>query len=146
MRNLIELAVMTTDDAFMLSGIDATVRVVHAYRHETYEEPSSNSWTTLAAHLRVAGDGHMDDVHWKRSLYGADLVHMIAGSRGSCGVGYVGPTSSRMFSISRYSCAVSNFSFGMSSFISLQPVLILHFLLQRMSLPTTWEPTTTEAH
>ena len=112
MRNLITLAVSVTDDAFSLSGIDAKIRVVHAYRHETYEEPSSNSWNTMAVQLRNDNDGHMDDVHGKRVLYGADLVHMISSATGSCGVGYVGPNKNRMFSISRYTCAVANFSFG----------------------------------
>ena len=87
MRNLVTLAASITDEAFALSGIDAEIRIVHAYRHETYEEPSSNAWRTMATHLSGGNDGRLDDVHGKRVLYGADLVHMIVASSGSCGVG-----------------------------------------------------------
>lgn len=116
MRNLIELAVMTTPSCCPVLTLRYG-QCVHTVTKPTRSRAAARGqhWQHI---LRVAGDGHMDDVHGKRSLYGADLVHMIAASRGSCGVGYVGPTSRRMFSIPRYSCPVSNFSVGMSNFTS----------------------------
>jgi hypothetical protein len=71
MRGLVDLAITETNTAYELSGIFSMLRLVHAYRDSDYVE-SGNVVTDLN---RLAS---RDDVRSKRSLYGADIVHMIA--------------------------------------------------------------------
>lgn len=78
MRGLIDLAVAETNTAFELSGILTSLRLVHAYRDPTYIETSS--YETSLDDLTNTNDGFLDSVHVKRALYGADIVHMIAGT------------------------------------------------------------------
>ena len=112
MRALVALAMQETNVAFDLSGINTQLRLVHAYRHEDYVEPTTNIFTQIIRHAVQVDDGEMEDVHAKRILYGADVVHVIAGGSGACGVGHVGPHQSRMFSVSRFSCTTGHYSFG----------------------------------
>jgi Metallo-peptidase family M12B Reprolysin-like len=112
-RGLINLAVVETNVAFSLSSIRTKLRLVHAYRDNTYvEPPEPSTWTLMLEHLTQVTDGKLDAVHVNRALYGADVVHMIAGSPGSCGAAHIGPKMNRVFSISRTSCATGYFSFG----------------------------------
>lgn len=108
MAALVDLLVAQSNVAFVNSGVLFTIRLVHAYRHPTYVEPASI--TTTLSQLRSTNDGIMDDVHQKRALYGADLVHMIIGTNG-CGVAYLGPSKAGAFSVTRYTCAVGQYSF-----------------------------------
>jgi Metallo-peptidase family M12B Reprolysin-like len=113
MRGLIDLALVETNVAFTLSNISTKLRLVHAYREDTYKEPPAPLiWNTMLSHLTQVGDGQLESVHAKRALYGADVVHMIAGSGGSCGIAHMGPSRKKMFSISRASCATGYYSFG----------------------------------
>jgi len=75
MRGLIDLAVAETNTAYVLSGINTQLRLVHAYRDPDYVEPSS--FSTSLGDLRSQTDGKLDSVHAKRALYGADVVAMI---------------------------------------------------------------------
>lgn len=80
MRGLIQLAVAETNTAFELSGINTQIRLVHAYRDPDYIEQNSTTSQYIALdNLSSKVDGVMDDVHEKRTLYGADMVHMIVG-------------------------------------------------------------------
>lgn len=113
MRGLINLAVAETNVAFSLSSIRTKIRLVHAYRDNSYEEPlEPGNWAAMLEHLTQVTDGKLDSVHVQRALYGADIVHMIVGSPGSCGAAHVGPNKNRAFSVSRSSCATGYFSFG----------------------------------
>lgn len=114
MRALIALAMEETNVAFSFSGVRTQLRLVHAYRHDNYEEPTSNAFVTIMRDVVGLDDGKLDDVHAKRILYGADVVHVIGGSAGACGVAHVGPGKSRMFSLSRFSCTSGHYSFGVS--------------------------------
>ena len=109
---LIELAVEETNTAFARSGIPSELRLVHAYRHLEYIEPSVNTFDVAIDDLRNSGDGKLDDVHQKRELYGADLVSMILGGGESCGIAYIGPLKWNTFSATHYSCATGYYSFG----------------------------------
>lgn len=77
MRGLIDLAIFETNTAFNLSGVNTSLRLVYAYRDSVYVEPTD--WTISLGDLRNATDGKLDSVHAKRTLYGADAVHMIIG-------------------------------------------------------------------
>ena len=78
MRGLIDLAVAETNTAFELSGIFSSLRLVHAFRNSDYVE--SNDIKTSLQDVTGFGDGLLDEVHVKRALYGADVVHMIVGT------------------------------------------------------------------
>jgi hypothetical protein len=73
MRGLIDLAVFETNTAYNLSGINTQLRLVHAYRDPLYIEPTSNVFNTVLRNLRARGDGKLDRVHAKRTLYGLML-------------------------------------------------------------------------
>jgi hypothetical protein len=114
-RGLIDLAVLETNVAFSLSNIATRLRLVHAYRDDTYEEPPReqlNVNNVMLADLTQVTDGKLDSVHVKRATYGADLVQMIVGNAQGCGIGHVGPEKTRAFSISRAGCAAGHYSFG----------------------------------
>ena len=114
MRGLIALAMGETNTAFHESGVKTTLRLVHSYRHEEYEEPAS-SLQKMIKHVQSVDDGELDDVHGKRILYGADIVHVIAAGNprgGTCGVGHSGPAREFMFSVSRVACSVGYYAFG----------------------------------
>jgi len=105
-RGMIDLLVAQSNTAFAVSGIASEVRLVHAYRDDSYVETTS---TNALFNIRDV-DGYMDDVHAKRALYGADLVHFILGGTG-CGVAFLGPLMENAFSVTRYTCAVDQYSF-----------------------------------
>jgi hypothetical protein len=75
MRGLIDLAVTETNTAYSLSGILSSLRLVYAYRDDSYVEPTS--FSTALSNLRSTSDGQLDNVHALRTLYGADMVQMI---------------------------------------------------------------------
>lgn len=77
MRNLIDLAIDETNDAFLQSGVESELLLVEAYRDESYNEATTNAFGTALRHIAESGDGVMDDVHSKRELFGADIVAMI---------------------------------------------------------------------
>jgi hypothetical protein len=80
MRGLVDLAVTETNAAFALSGIVTRLRLVHAYRHATYVESQVEPIYDELKAITSSTDGLLDDVHVKRSLYGADAVSMMVGT------------------------------------------------------------------
>ena len=78
MRGLIDLAITETNTAYQLSGILTTLRLVHAYRDPDYIE--KGAFDQYLYDVTGKTDGFMDSVHGKRTLYGADAVHMIVGT------------------------------------------------------------------
>ena len=71
-----------------------------------------NSFSSSLSDLRGKTDGKMDNVHALRDQYGADVVAMIIEDPQYCGLGYVGPSESSMFSVTKYSCATGYYTFG----------------------------------
>jgi len=104
---LAKLAIEETNIAYANSGITVMVLLVHADGEDSYIE-TSNSNTLYA--LKGQTDGDMDGVHRKRLQYGADIVAMIGSV--CCGIGYVGPSPSYMFSVSYYGYATGYYTFG----------------------------------
>jgi hypothetical protein len=83
MRGAINRIVAETNTAFVESGIQTQLRLVHAYRDTTYYELVDDSvgvFTAELSRLQKRDDGYLDIVHIKRALYGADLVALIAGT------------------------------------------------------------------
>ena len=105
--------VFETNTAFDNSGVSAELRLVHAYREETYDE-SAGASAALEA-ITFTTDGEMDDVHAKRAEVGADLVALIGSdftSMGLCGVAWLGPSVNWMFSVTDWSCATGEITHG----------------------------------
>jgi hypothetical protein len=112
MRARIDLAVEETNTAFALSGVTTLLRLVHAYREVNYVEASTDAFLGALSAIQSTSDGNMDDVHSKRTQYGADIVAMIIDDKVYCGIGYFGPSKAYMFSATRWSCATGYYSFG----------------------------------
>ena len=89
MEALAELAILETNTAYLNSGIDIVLRLVHMYRDENYVEASSNAYNVALDDLTTKGDGVLDDAHDKRDYYGADIVAMLIDDGQYCGLGWV---------------------------------------------------------
>jgi len=110
MEGLLKLAIEESNAAFELSGVKAELRLVHAYRDGTgYDE--SAGFSDALNKVTGKNDGVMDDVHTKREQYGADAVALIIDNAQYCGLGWLGPNSGRMFSVTKWSCATGYYSF-----------------------------------
>ncbi|MCB9815029.1 fibronectin type III domain-containing protein [Candidatus Nomurabacteria bacterium] len=108
-------AVTETNDAYMRSGINVTLNLVHMVEAEGYEEVGSMN--TSLSRLRSPYDGYMDEIHRLRDQYAADQVVLIVKSHENCGVAYRMATlsvgfESNAFSVVSRNCATGYYSFG----------------------------------
>ena len=99
MEALVDLAVAETNSAYSLSGINTQLRLVHMYRNEDYVEVSGDAYGHALDTIRAKNDGILDEVHLKRDFYGADIVAILIDDSQSCGLGYIGPSETSMFSV-----------------------------------------------
>ena len=106
----INLAVTETNTAYDLSSVATQLNLVHAEYIEYTE--TSNAYNDALGQLKSTTDGIMDNVHALRTLYGADLVAMIIDDPQYCGIAYLGPSQSLMFSVTAWNCATGYYSFG----------------------------------
>lgn len=109
MLGLIESAIAETNTAYVNSGVVTSLRLVHAYRDETYSEVSFNS---ALDDITYKNDGVMNDVHDKRTEYGADIVAMVIDNTQYCGIGWIGPRVDLMFSVTDYRCMSGSYTFA----------------------------------
>jgi peptidyl-Asp metalloendopeptidase len=113
--SLIELAVAETNQIYINSQVDASLRLVHAY--ETAYTNDAAGFSTALNRLSGSTDGYMDEVHGLRDLYGADMVSLIIDNAQYCGIAYLmGDLSagfeSSAFSVVEDSCATGYYSFA----------------------------------
>jgi len=106
MRALIALANEESNDAYADSGIDLQLNLAHAYRDEDYVERG------FSEVLNDAREGNLVGLHDKRSEYAADMVVVIIQDPSYCGLAYMGPSKSLMYSATSYSCATGYYSYG----------------------------------
>jgi hypothetical protein len=89
---------------------------VHAYRHETYvESGSSDDMLDALTYADGRGDDQLEDVHTKRTQYGADIVAMLLDLSDYCGTGWSGddePSKKYTFSVTRWDCATGGYTFA----------------------------------
>jgi hypothetical protein len=108
----INLAVTETNDAYSLSGVNVALRLVHV-AYDSYVEASSNAFDVALGDLQSNNnDGKLDQAHTLRTVYGADVVALIIDDSQYCGIGYLGPSTNYMFSVTSWSCATGYYSFG----------------------------------
>ncbi|MEM7786479.1 MAG: zinc-dependent metalloprotease family protein [Bacteroidota bacterium] len=99
-----------TNVAYDNSGLaDLELRLVNAY--ETPHATTGNLQTDLE-NIRGTTDGISDEVHTRRTAYGADLVALISGTNtsGFCGIAYVNASSSTAFSANSAGCGALTFA------------------------------------
>ena len=124
MLGMIDLAVEQTNIAFAASGVDASLRLVHAQLYEYYIV-----WTTSMSTLLGDVANYQPVPPALRAQYGADMVHIILHAVGACGVGYkpdalnkarstwnpsdvatVESVKSLMYSASKWTCATTYYT------------------------------------
>ena len=112
MRAMIDLAFQESNSALQNSGSSTRLRLVHAYRDPNYVESGS---ANALNHMSSWSDGIMDDLHDKRTQYGADAVAMIFTDPNTCGrarYNYPSVWASRMYSVTSWDCATGYYSFA----------------------------------
>lgn len=92
----IDMLIAYANDAFERSGAFVSLNLVGAEKVE-YSEADSGDWLADTAtdirRLVVPDDGHMDHVHDRRNILGADLIYLLTrrgGGRGGGGFGVGG--------------------------------------------------------
>ena len=83
---LIDLFVAETNQAYVNSGVTHRIRLV--LREEVDYTEDGDSSLDLGR-LSNGSDGHMDHVHERRDMYGADLVHILVGRNDVGGLAYI---------------------------------------------------------
>jgi hypothetical protein len=105
MRDLINLAITETNTAFAMSMVMPYLNLLHV-AYDPYLEESRGGTSNMAlAALQAKNDYKLDNAHYLRQLYGADIVVLILDDPLSCGTAYVGPSKDYMFSVVSWSCA-----------------------------------------
>ena len=110
----IALGIVETNMGYENSGVIQRVNLVHS-AEVTYTE--SGDATTDLLRLKLASDGHLDEVHEWRNLYYADIVSLWVRSFNYCGIGYqmlsVSPEHQGWaFNVVKLSCATGYYTFG----------------------------------
>ncbi len=114
-ENLIDQALVETNQSYENSGIAQRLNVVHT-AEVAYDE-SGFDWSTTLGRLRGTTDGYMDGIHALRDTYCADEVVLIVSNTASCGRAYIMTTVSAgfeawAFAVVSYDCATGYYSFG----------------------------------
>jgi hypothetical protein len=104
----VNLAISETNTGYQESGVNTQLYLAHAYRHPTYDESSRGFDGTLSD----ARNGVITNVHSNRSTYGADVVAVLIDDSQYCGLAYVGPSKTLMYSVTAWNCATGYYSFG----------------------------------
>ena len=112
MRSRINLAIVETNTAYDLSGVNTQLHLVHATHVGAYTEVSGNAFSQALNHITSTSDGVIDHVHTLRTQYGADLVAMIIDDPQYCGMAWLGPRKDLMFSVTAWNCATGYYSFA----------------------------------
>lgn len=106
MMALVNLAVEETNVAYQLSGVNTQLLLVHAYRIDGYVEEGFETTLSKLQSGAIAG------VLQNRESYGADIVALIMSDPEYCGLGYLGPARTLMYSATAYNCATGYLTLG----------------------------------
>jgi len=89
MRDLINLAVTETNTAFAMSFASPVLNLLHVAYDPYIEDSVSHITNRALASLQGKDDNKLDNAHYLRELYGADIVVLILDDPLSCGSAYV---------------------------------------------------------
>ncbi len=115
MDSHLSLAIAQTNQAYALSGAKQQLRLVHSQEVNYAETGDLNIDLGV---LRTNGDTTLDEVHFLRDAYGADIVSLWVEDGGSgCGLGLQMSTVGAYFAGSAFNvvarrCAVGNYTFA----------------------------------
>ena len=87
MEDLIDLAVLETNQAYQNSGVSITLELAHAYR-SSITEASSDAFSKALSGIR-----NDEEAKSLREQYAADVVALIIQDGQYCGLGYIGTYS-----------------------------------------------------
>ena len=118
---LIDLFVAETNQAYAISGVIHRIKLV--LREEVDYTEDGGSIIELQR-LSNGSDGHMDHVHERRDMYGADLVHIVVGKSDYGGRAYFNSGDS----------AASDEPFGFGLTASFSGLVFAHELGHNMGL------------
>ena len=100
----IDLAITETNVGYAASGVNTQLRLVHS-EFTSYVE--SAGFSTALSDLRSnSGVANL------RAQKGADIVALLIDDPQYCGLGYLGPRTDLMFSVTAWNCATGYYSFG----------------------------------
>mmetsp|Transcript_28449 Transcript_28449/g.47793 ORF Transcript_28449/g.47793 Transcript_28449/m.47793 type:complete len:989 (+) Transcript_28449:22-2988(+) len=106
MMALIDLSIDMSNDALANSNLNLRFRLVRAaqIQNASYVESGFNS---DLSRLKKTADGHMDEEHTQRELYGADAVVLIVADYAYCGLAYLWASTPWAFGLISYNCPQS---------------------------------------
>ena len=120
-EDLVNLAIAETNQAFDNSGINVEIQLAKFHIDDSgYTNDLDDSLSSTLYHLTYTQghskdiDGQLDYIHQMRKDVGADMVQLITTGQG-CGVAWASGNNinaDRMFSVSKYSCAVGYYTFA----------------------------------
>jgi len=120
-EDLVNLAVAETNQAFDNSGINVEINLAKLHIDDSgYTNDLDDSLSSTLYHLTYTQghskdkDGLLDYIHQMRKDVGADMVQLITTGQG-CGVAWASGNNinaDRMFSVSKYTCAVGYYTFA----------------------------------
>lgn len=120
-EDLVNLAVAETNQAFDNSGINVEINLAKLHIDDSgYTNDLDDSLSSTLYHLTYTQghskdiDGQLDYIHQMRKDVGADMVQLITTGQG-CGVAWASGNNinaNRMFSVSKYTCAVGYNTFA----------------------------------
>ena len=122
MEDLVNLAIAETNQAFDNSGINVEIQLAKFHIDDSgyTNDVDDNSLSSTLYHLTYTQghskdiDGQLDYIHQMRKDVGADMVSLISTGQG-CGVAWASGNNinaDRMFSVSKYTCAVGYYTFA----------------------------------
>lgn len=111
MQALIKLAMEETNSGYAMSGIQTRLQLVKSLR-TGYKEVAGDAFSSALNSITGTNDGVLDWIHKERAAAKADVVALIIDDSQYCGLAWLGPSKSRMFSVTSWSCATGYYSFG----------------------------------
>jgi len=116
MLRAINLAITETNAAYIESGVDTQLRLVHTHETSYVED---RGFSQALYDLQGQSDAYLTEAHNLRSMHKADLVALIINDPQYCGIAYMGPSFSYMFSVTSHSCMTGYYSFGHGAYPTL---------------------------
>lgn len=109
-ENTIALGVERTNLALRNSRLAWEARLLAAL--EVTWPGESGSLSTELSRFRGTTDGYGDEAHGLRNAYGADLMALIVNGGDYAGMGYMGPSTSSIYTVTARAYVVGNLSFA----------------------------------
>jgi len=108
-RELTELSIEEANESFRMSNLGhIKLRLVHAYQTDYVEdgEHFNHLWR-----FADRGDGYMEEIHWLRDKYKADVAVLVVDDPNGCGLATrVSADADDAFAVVHHECAATTYS------------------------------------